>query len=276
MTMLKRLCQNKLFWFSVGVLGCVLVMALTAPWIAPFPPLDINPEVRLTAPNGMHLFGTDNFGRDILSRTIAGASYTLITGLGVVVFAIVGGSWFGMLSAYFPKLGLVLMRIIDLLMSFPSLLLALVLISILDRSVLNAIIAVSVIYMATTARIVYGLTLKILTETFIEAARSLGASHLRVMVVHILPNLISPLIVQTTFIFAFSQLQMAALDFLGLGLPPQTPSWGNMINEAKLYISRAPWLIFFPGTMIVLTVFSLNMVGDFLRDRLDPKFQSEL
>ena len=128
----------------------------------------------------------------------------------------------------------------------------------------------------TTARIIYSLTLKLREEPFVEAIISAGAGHFRVIARHIIPNLISPIIVQATFIFAFALLQTAALDFLGVGLPPEIPSWGNMLTEARMYITRAPWLLFFPGIMIVLTVLSLNLVGDVLRDRLDPRFQDDV
>jgi peptide/nickel transport system permease protein len=154
--------------------------------------------------------------------------------------------------------------------------LALVLVSILNPSVINVIIAVGITYLTTTARITYSLTLKLREEPFVEAIISAGAGHFRVIARHIIPNLISPIIVQATFIFAFALLQTAALDFLGVGLPPEIPSWGNMLTEARMYITRAPWLLFFPGIMIVLTVLSLNLVGDVLRDRLDPRFQDDV
>ena len=259
---------------------CLLLLtifsALLAPLLTKYDPLDINPVLRLQSPNTEHFFGTDNFGRDIFSRIIYGARATYLAGIGVVIFSLLGGILFGVLSAYFTKIGLVLMRIVDIILGFPSLLLALALIAILDRSFLNTIFAVGATYMATTSRIVYGLSLKIIEEVYIESAKALGASHQRVILTHILPNLVSPLIVQMTFIFAFAQLQIASLDFLGLGLPLEIPSWGNMLSEAKIYITRAPWLLWFPGSMIVLTVLALNLFGDFLRDKLDPKFRNEV
>jgi peptide/nickel transport system permease protein len=270
------LFQKKIVFLAVLVLLLTVVASVIAPIITRYGPLDINPVFRLQAPNSQHFFGTDNFGRDIFSRIVYGARATLFAGVGVVLFSLLGGVLFGVLSAYFSRLGLVLMRIVDIILGFPSLLLALALIAILDRSFLNTIFAVGATYMATTARIVYGLSLKIIAEVYIEAAKSIGASNTRVILSHILPNLVSPLIVQMTFIFAFSQLQIASLDFLGLGLPPEIPSWGNMLSEAKIYIVRAPWLLWFPGGMIVLTVLALNLFGDFLRDKLDPKFKNEL
>jgi peptide/nickel transport system permease protein len=162
------------------------------------------------------------------------------------------------------------------LMAFPSLLLALGLIVILGASVANSIIAIGAAYLTTTTRIIYGLTLRLRAETYVEAARSMGSGTGWIVGKHILPNLISPLLVQASFVFAFAQLGAASLDFLGLGAPPEIPSWGNMLAESRTFITRAPWLLFFPGMMIVLTAFSLNLVGDALRDRLDPRFREML
>ncbi len=254
----------------------VVVSALTASWIAPFDPLAINPLGRLTEPGAAHWLGTDHFGRDTFSRCLHGARMALIIGLGVVVVALTFGGLIGMLSAYFTTLGNVLMRIIDVLMAFPALLLALALMTILERSVLNAIIVIGIVYTTTTARILYAIVLKVKNEAFIAAAQCAGAGHTRILFRHILPNLISPLLVQASFIFAFAQLQVAALDFLGLGLPPEIPSWGNMLSESRIYITRAPWLLIYPGLAIILSVFSLNLIGDAARDRLDPRFKDDL
>jgi peptide/nickel transport system permease protein len=191
----------------------------------------------------------------------------------VVGFALLTGVPVGVFSALFPRLGHVLMRMVDVLMSFPALLLALGLIVVLGQSVANAIIAIGAVYLTTTTRIIYGLTLRLRTETYVEAARSMGSGTGWLVVKHILPNLISPLLVQASFVFAFAQLSAASLDFLGLGAPPDIPSWGNMLAESRTFITRAPWLLLFPGLMIVLTAFSLNLVGDALRDRLDPRFR---
>jgi peptide/nickel transport system permease protein len=197
----------------------------------------------------------------------------LLVGIGVVVFALAAGIPIGVFSALFPRLGQVLMRAVDVLMAFPSLLLALGLIVILGPSVANSIIAIGAGFLTTTTRIVYGLTLRLKTETYVEAARSMGSRTGWLVLKHILPNLISPLLVQASFVFAFAQLSAASLDFLGLGAPPDIPSWGNMLAESRNFITRAPWLLFFPGMMIALTAFALNLVGDTLRDRLDPRFR---
>jgi peptide/nickel transport system permease protein len=255
------------------VLMAMVLAAIFAPWLAPHDPYAIDPIVRLTPPNAAHWFGTDQFGRDTLSRAIYSARMALLIGSGVVFFALITGVPIGVFSALFPRLGHALMRMVDVLMAFPSLLLALGLIVILGPSVINSILAIGVGFMTTTTRIVYGLTLRLRAETYVEAARSMGSGTGWIAVKHILPNLISPLLVQASFVFAFAQLGAASLDFLGLGAPADIPSWGNMLAESRIFITRAPWLLFFPGMMIVLTAFSLNLVGDALRDRLDPRFR---
>ncbi len=251
----------------------VIIAALFAPIIASYDPLEIDAKNRLQKPNLTYLFGTDNFGRDIFSRILYGTRTSLIGAVGVVLFALLFGVLIGIIAAYFRKTEVFIMRIIDSLLAFPPLLMALVLVAILGRGLPNVIVAVGISYLARTTRIVFGLTLKIAQETYVEAIVAEGASPIRIIGHHLLPNLISPMIVQATFIFAFSLLEMAALDFLGLGLPPDVPSWGNMINGGKVYMTVAPWLILFPGSFIVVTSLSLNVLGDLLRDHLDPRFQ---
>ncbi|NIA70569.1 ABC transporter permease [Pelagibius litoralis] len=267
----RRLAFLGLVWLTF-----ILICALAAPLLAPFDPLAIAPVDRLSEPGESYWFGTDNFGRDTLSRCIYGARMALIIGLGTVVVSLTAGSLIGMLSAYFTRLGHVLMRMIDVLMAFPALLLALVLMTLLERSVANTIIVIGIVYTTTTARILFGMTLKLKNEVFVEAAVCSGAGHCSVLFRHILPNLISPLLVQASFIFAFAQLQAAALDFLGLGLPPEIPSWGNMLSESRIYVTRAPWLLIFPGILIIFSVFSMNLVGDALRDSIDPRFKDDI
>ena len=258
------------------VITVVTACALFAPWLAPADPIAINPLARLSAPSAEHWFGTDHFGRDTLSRAIHGSRMAILIGLGVVLIALGGGVAFGVLSAIYPRLGMVLMRVIDVMMAFPALLLALALIVVLGRGVENSILAIGVVYLTTTSRIVYGVSLRLNAETWVEAARGMGAGTVRIVFRHLLPNLMSPLFVQASFVFAFAQLQAASLDFLGLGVPPQTPTWGNMLSESRVYITHAPWLLLFPGLMIALSAFSLNLIGDAMRDRLDPRLQDAL
>jgi peptide/nickel transport system permease protein len=261
---------------GLATLVIILIAAIFAPIISPYDPSRIEPVARLQPPSVSHWFGTDQFGRDIFSRVIYGSRLALLIGVGVVSFALLTGVPAGVLSALFPRIGRVVMRMVDVLMSFPALLLALGLIVILGHGVSNAILAIGVVYLTTTSRITYGLTLRLRTETYVEAARSMGAGALWTIRRHILPNLISALLVQASFVFAFAQLSAASLDFLGLGAPPEIPSWGNMLAEGRIFITRAPWLLFFPGLAIAITAFSLNLVGDALRDRLDPRFRDML
>ena len=273
---LEALVRRKVALAGAGVLVLILVLAIFAPLIAPYDPMALNPVDRLQTPSARHWFGTDHFGRDIFTRIVYGARLTLISGSGVVLFSISLGILIGLLSGYYPPFSLVAMRLVDVVMSFPPLLLALALLAIFGPGLLNVILAVGVTYLTRTARIIFGLTLKIKEEAFIESVRSLGADNPRIIARHILPNLVSPLIVQATFTFAFSLLQMASLDFLGVGVPPQVPSWGNMVSEGRLYITRAPGVLLFPGIFIVLTVLAFNLVGDVLRDNLDPRFRDQI
>lgn len=269
----RPILARPLTFFGAAFLMMIVLGAVFAPLIAPFPPDAIDPVNRLQPPGETHLMGTDHFGRDTFSRVVYGARLALLIGVGVVAFALASGVPIGVLSALYPRLGRVLMRMVDVLMSFPSLLLALGLIVILGQGVFNAILAIGLIYLTTTARIVYGVALRLRAEPYVEAARSMGAGTWWVVTRHILPNMVSPLMVQASFVFAFAQLGAAALDFLGLGAPPDIPSWGNMLAESRIYITRASWLLLWPGLMIVLTAFSLNLVGDWLRDRMDPRFR---
>lgn len=266
-------------WLATAGLCWLILVALAAifaPLVAPYDPLELDPLVRLSPPSLEHLFGTDHYGRDSFSRSLYGARMAIIIGIGSVVVALVAGGLAGMVSAYFSRLGHVIMRVVDVLMAFPALLLALVLMTLLERSVVNTVIVIGIVYATTTARILFGMTLKLKGEVFVDAATCSGAGHASILFRHILPNLVSPLLVQASFIFAFAQLQAAALDFLGLGLPPEVPSWGNMLSESRIYVTRASWLLLFPGALIILSVFSMNLVGDALRDSIDPRFRNDI
>ncbi len=267
----RKLASLGFIWLLI-----ITIMALAAPLIAPFDPLEIDPIARLSEPGFPYFFGTDHFGRDSFSRAVFGARMAIIIGMGSVFVALVAGGLVGMLSAYFTRLGNIMMRGVDVLMAFPALLLALVLMTLLERSVTNTILVIGIVYATTTARILFGVTLKLRGEMFVDAAICSGAGHFSILFRHILPNLFSPLLVQASFIFAFAQLQAAALDFLGLGLPPEVPSWGNMLSEERIYITRAPWLLLFPGALIICSVFSMNLVGDALRDNMDPRFKDDI
>ena len=276
MKFLSAFYRRKIALGGLLFIVLLLIFALFAPYIATFDPQEMNPVDKLRSPDGTYYFGTDNFGRDIFSRVVFGARTSLAGSAGVILFSLSIGVLIGVSSGYFRKIEPYLMRLIDVLMAFPPLLLALVLVSILGRGMGNVIIAVGATYLTRTTRIVYGLTLKLREEPYIEAAVASGVKQKWIILKHILPNMMSPLIVQATFTFAFSLLDMAALDFLGLGIPPSIPSWGNMLSEGRMYLTRAPWLLVFPGACIVLTVLSFNLVGDVLRDRLDPHFRRDI
>ena len=276
MKYLSAFYRRKIAFAGLIVIAILAVCAVLAPFIATFDPQEMNPVDKLRSPDGTYFFGTDNFGRDIFSRVVFGARTSLTGSAGVILFSLSIGVLVGVSSGYFRKIEPYLMRLIDVLMAFPPLLLALVLVSILGRGMGNVLIAVAATYLTRTTRIVYGLTLKLREEPYIEAAISSGVKQKWIILKHILPNMMSPLIVQATFTFAFSLLDMAALDFLGLGIPPSIPSWGNMLSEGRMYLTRAPWLLIFPGACIVLTVLSFNLVGDVLRDRLDPHFRRDI
>ncbi len=275
-TFWKMLKKRRIAMAGIVFLVFLVLMAVFAPLFAKYDPLDINPVDRLQKPGPSHYLGTDNFGRDIWSRIVYGARTSIVSSVGVVLFSVTLGIAIGLVAGYFKALNSPFMRFIDVMMAFPSLLLALVLMTIFGRGLVNVILAVGITYLTRTTRIVYGMTLKLKEEVFVEAFRAAGASDIRLLVKHIFPNLTSPVIVQATFTFAFSLLDMASLDFLGLGLPPEIPSWGNMLSEGSIYMARAPWMLIFPGLFIVLTVLSFNLVGDVLRDQVDPRFRHDI
>ena len=271
--LLSRLMRRRLAVFSLVFLAAIIVIALLAPWIVPYAPNRMDLVHRLQPPSLMHWFGTDDFGRDVLSRVIYGSRVSLAVGALVVVLSTVLGSVIGILAGYIRWLDAALMRLTDALMAFPDILLAIALVAGVGASLYNVVLALGIVYTPRVARIVRGATLVLRELQFVEAAEALGASDLRIMAVHLLPNLVSALIVQGTFIFGTAILTEAALSFLGAGVPPTTPTWGNMIANAQQYMQQADWMILAPGAAIVLVVLSLQILGDGLRDALDPKLQ---
>jgi len=259
---------------AMCLLVCLLFLAAFGPYIAPFAADELRVTERLQSPNRTHLLGTDHFGRDILSRTMSGTRITLLLGVAISAFALCVGLPIGMLAGFFDRFGLVVMRVVDAIMAFPAIILALALMAILGKpGLLNVVLAVGLVWAPRMVRVVYSATLALRESVFVEAARALGASTARILLRHIAINLISPVIVQTTFTFAFSIMEVAALNFLGVGIPPYVASWGGMMNEGKTYVIRAPWIILFPGLFLATAVLSFNLVGDALRDRLDPKLR---
>ncbi len=225
---------------------------------------------RLLPPGPEHPFGTDNFGRDILSRVIASGRVSLVIGLAVMALSTLAGTLAGLLTGYYRRVDAVLMRILDGLMAFPAILLAIALVAALGASARNEIIAIAVVFFPRTARIVRASTLQLKARAFVEAAVALGEREGQILLSHILLNALPPLIVQATFVFAEAVLADAALSFLGLGVRPPTPTWGNMLNDAHIYVATAPWFVVFPGVAIVVTVLCLNLIGDAVREFADP------
>ena len=262
----------------IALIGAVLValnvlVAIFAPAIGRWDPQRIDVKARLAPPNPSHWMGTDDVGRDVWSRVVYGTRLSMVVGGTVVLFSFVGGIVFGLLGGYYRPLDNVLMRIMDGFMAFPGIILAIALMASLGPSVLNVIVALGIVYVPRVARIVRGSVLVIRETPYVEAALALGVPDLIVLGRHVLPNCLSPVIVQGTFIFAAAVLGEAALSFLGVGVPPQIPSWGNVLAEGRLYLQQAPWLTLFPGAAIMGCILGLNLFGDGLRDLLDPKMQ---
>jgi peptide/nickel transport system permease protein len=249
----------------------ILIMAIAAPLLTPLDPQAVAPEQRLAPPNGAHLAGTDNFGRDLFSRTVYGARVSLLVGVLVAVLATLVGTILGLIAGYYPRIDRVLMRLMDSLMAFPAVVLAVAIMAAVGPQVSNVVIALSVVYMPRIARLVRSVVLVVREMQYIEAARSVGLQDGRILLRHILPNCLSVLSVQSTFIFAEAVLAEAALSFLGVGTPPFIPSWGIILGEARTYIRDAPWMMLLPGLCLSITVLGLNVVGDGLRDLLDPR-----
>lgn len=254
------------------VLAILLVAAL-APLLAPSDPLALDVMSRLQGPSAGHWFGTDDVGRDVLSRVLYGTRISVMVGGLVVLFSVAVGLVVGLAAGYYRRLDNVLMRVMDGLMAFPAIILAIALMASLGPSLRNVIVALGVVYTPRIARIVRGSVLVVRELPYVEAAQALGASEVAIVTRHVLPNCLSPVIVQATFIFALAVLGEAALSFLGVGAPPFVPSWGNILAEGRLYIQQAPWLTLFPGAGIMATILGLNLFGDGLRDLLDPKLR---
>ena len=254
---------------AVLMLGMLLTGTL-APLIGGDPGL-MDVAGRLQAPGRAHWFGTDDVGRDVFSRVVYGARLSLLVGAAVVVFSFAVGVVCGLVAGFYRRLDNPVMRVMDGLMAFPAIVLAIALMAALGASVINVIVAIGVVYSPRVARVVRGSVLVIRETSYVEAARALGAADLVLMARHVLPNCLSPVIVQASFVFAAAVLTEAALSFLGVGVPPYVPSWGVILAEGRLYIQQAPWLVVYPGVAIMLTIFGLNLFGDGLRDLLDPK-----
>jgi peptide/nickel transport system permease protein len=263
--MSKKRNQIALAIFLLIALGTI-----TANLWLPGSPSAINADQRLLGPSAAHWFGTDDFGRDIFARVIVAARVSLAVGVIVAIVATVVGTLIGLVSGYFRKTDFILMRIVDGFLAFPALLLALALVAALGGSITNIVIALTIAFFPVMSRVVRSAVLQIKNAQYIEAAKTTGTNNIVIIFRYVLPNVLSPIIVQSTFIFAKAILAEAALSFLGVGVNPSTPTWGNMLQESQIYITIAPWFSIFPGVAIVFTVLSLNILGDGLRDAFDP------
>ncbi|MFT8311497.1 MAG: ABC transporter permease [Sporolactobacillus sp.] len=261
---------KKRILIAAGILILLLLASVTSSLWLPHSPTRIEASQRLQGMSAHYWFGTDHFGRDVFARTVAAARISFFIGVAVAFISTLLGTLVGLFSGYYRKIDFVMMRIIDGMMAFPSLLLALALVAALGGSMTNIIIALSFSYFPQMTRVIRSAVLKVKQSQFIEAAVTTGTGQLTILFRYLLPNVVSPIIVQATFTFAKAILAEAALSFLGLGINPSIPTWGNMLQEAQDYITMAPWLCIFPGIAIVITVLSLNILGDGLRDLLDP------
>ena len=266
-----RLTILPLVMVGGSLLLIVVFVAVAAPLLTGFDPQAVAPEQRLAPPGGLHLAGTDNFGRDLFSRTVFGARVSLVVGGLVALLSTGVGTLLGLIAGYYPRIDRILMRLMDSLMAFPAVVLAVAIMAAVGPQVSNVIIALTVVYMPRIARLVRSVVLVVRQMQYIEAARSVGLQDARILGRHVLPNCLSVLTVQSTFIFAEAVLAEAALSFLGVGTPPYIPSWGIILGEARTYIRDAPWMMLLPGLALSITVLGLNLMGDGLRDLLDPR-----
>jgi peptide/nickel transport system permease protein len=262
--------RNKTIVSGAALLIAMAIIAAAAPWIAGDAQF-MTPIDRLLPPSAAHWFGTDPLGRDVYARAVYGARISLVVGLSVAIVSVTIGLTIGLVAGYYRKLDNVLMRFMDGLMAIPGILLAIALVSLNKASVGIVVIAISIPEIPRVVRLVRSVVLTTREQPYIEAAVGGGSRSLKIILRHIVPSTVAPLIVQATYITASAILTEAALSFLGAGVPPEIPTWGNMIASSRLLLARAPWTIFFPGACLALVVLAVNLLGDGLRDRLDPR-----
>lgn len=268
-----NLPRNPALLIWPAVLVAIVLLSFFASLVSPYDPYSIDPLSRLKPPSVEHWFGTDNFGRDLFVRVALAVRVSLSVGAAVAVIAGVTGIVIGLLCAWYRPVDRVLMRVCDGLFAFPSLLLAIAIVGVLGPNIANVVLVLSLVYVPSIARVIRGAAMVIKEKNFIEALRAQGASASRIIWLHLLPNVISPFIVQVSWVFSVAILTEAALSFLGSGVPAPMPSLGNLLLEGKAVIFNAWWMTFFPGIAIVLLIFGLNIIGDDLRDNTDPNLK---
>jgi len=268
--------RNPTIAFGGVLLGILIVMAVFAPLIATSDPFKIAPVNRLRPPSERWWFGTDQFGRDVFSRTVYGARVSLIVGLSVAAFSSILGLALGLACGYFRKVDALVMRVMDGLMAIPSILLAIALITLSRPGLGIVIVAIVIPEVPRIVRVVRAVVLSIRAQPYIESAIAGGTKNWKLLTRHILPNTLAPLIVQATYVCASAMLVEAGLSFLGAGVPPEVPSWGNIIAQGRTFFQIAPWTIMIPGAFLAVTVLAVNLLGDGLRDRLDPRLARRL
>lgn len=270
--LIARMRKSKVAVIGFVTLAFLAVLALTAPVISPGEPNEVSPRDALQSPSAAHWFGTDQYGRDVLTRVIYGTRISLMVGFIAVSIAVVIGTILGLVSGYYGRwIDVTIMRFVDVMLAFPGILLALALVSILGPSLPNLMIAVGVSSVPSYARLVRGSVLSAKEQVYVEAARVVGARDITIMRRHVLPNVVAPVIVVATLGVAAAILWAASLSFLGLGSQPPTPEWGRMLSEGRNYLREQWWIATFPGLAIMLTVLGMNLLGDGLRDTLDPR-----
>jgi peptide/nickel transport system permease protein len=271
----RRLLRNPLAVVAMLVLGLLLIVVVFPQWFAQYDPYEIVPGQRLLPPSRSHLFGTDEIGRDVLSRVIYGARTSVVTAVTVVLFACTVGTIVGALAGYGgPILDAIIMRIVDITLAFPALVLAMAIVAAIGRGLLKAMIAMVLIWWAQYARLVRGQVLQIREREFVQAAQAIGAPNSRILIRHILPNCLSPILVKATLDVAVAILFTSFLSFLGLGVQPPEAEWGVDVSAGRAYLIDAWWYPTFPGLAIFVTVMALNLFGDAIRDVLDVRLQS--
>jgi peptide/nickel transport system permease protein len=273
---LRFVARNPTTVAGAALMVCMVLLAVLAPFLRTVNPVDMNPVDRLKVPGVDHWFGTDMYGRDSYSRVIYGARISLFVGLVVAAITSVVGLVIGLISGFIRKLDNAIMRVMDGIMALPDLLLAISFVALTKASVRNVIIALVIPQTPRVVRLVRSIVLTLREQPFVEAATAMGARVPRIMIRHLLPNTLAALIVQGTYVMASAVLIEAGLSFLGAGTPPEIPSWGNIMAEARSYVRVAFWLLLFPGLFLAVTVLSINLVGDGLRDMLDPRIAKRM